>query len=83
MLNSETSVQRNTGGNESVPPATSQVDSVAYIRQTSLELHKLAAGSGLTVLAYMLSMAVLAADEQLENLHAAHRAAMAKEYNSR
>jgi hypothetical protein len=68
MLNSETSVQRKNADESATALATSQIEVVTYIRDMASELQAMARKSGLTTLAYLLSIVLLGAEEITEQL---------------
>jgi hypothetical protein len=68
MLNSETGVQRKNADKSANALATSQIEVVTYIRDMASELQAMANKSGLATLAYLLSIALLGAEEIAEQL---------------
>jgi hypothetical protein len=68
MLNSETSAQRKNADKSGIALATSQIEVVTYIRDMASELQAMAKKSGLTTLAYLLSIVLLGAEEITEQL---------------
>lgn len=68
MLNSETKLHTKAAVAAEPSEAASQLQVVSYIRDMTSELQVMSQKSGLAVIAYLLSMTVLAAEEIAETI---------------